>query len=257
MLINFFGKRGAGKTTAIKGQLQDCRPPVVVLDVLGNFQDVHAFHTSSLSQAIQTLAYYVRTKDPKYRTIVLQTQNPTDACDYMSSALWHVNGGTLVLDEVDAFSISEAECFDQLVRYGRNRNVDLITGCRRPAELSKNITAGANKLFAFGTHEPRDIDYFESTVFGEEAMKLMSVPKFSGLFVDYDSQTSGLFRIDIQGGIYLNVLKRPENKSQGVKKPADKSKAKTEPGQQIVVEPEEPTQPNIDASSVEGVSDVS
>ena len=205
MVINFFGKRGSGKTTVIKGQLQDCRGPVVIIDILGNFDSADYLQTTEISQCIgKVREYYVREKNGEQnerKIINLKTHDYNLAIDFLSAALWEINGGTLVLDEVDCFEFSEAPCFDQIIRYGRNHNVDIITGCRRPAELSRNITAAANKFYCFGTHEPRDIIYFQD-IFGDDAVTLMRVPKYSGLFLDYDSEIQGRFKVDSQGGIH-------------------------------------------------------
>lgn len=209
MLINFFGKRGSGKTTVIRGTIKYCRPPVVIIDILGNFDEftmnkagIGSIQVDKISDAINFLEKYSK-KEVETKVVVLKTSDPDLAVDFMSAALWENHGGTLVLDEVDGFSFANAPCFDQLVRYGRNRDVDLITGCRRPAEVSRNITAGANKIFVFQTQEPRDIDYFQSTVLGQEAEKLINIPKFHGLYTDYDSNQNGSFKIDVDGNIYL------------------------------------------------------
>ena len=204
MLICIFGKRGSGKTTFIKGQLKDCRGPVIVVDILGNFDSPDFIQVSKVSDAITELENYSRSENKKElnKIIVVKTPDPDLAVDFMSAALWESGGGTLVLDEADGFSITNAPCYDQLIRYGRNRNVDLITGCRRPAEISRHITAGANQIFIFQTQEPRDIDYFESTILGTKAQNLVSIPKFHGLFVDYDESETGLFAIDEKGSVY-------------------------------------------------------
>ena len=205
MVINFFGKRGSGKTTVIKGQLNDCRGPVVIIDILGNFSSKEYIPTEDLKDCILKIKeFYLKEKNyeenPK-KIICLKTHDYNLAIDYISACLWEVNGGTLILDEVDCFEFSEAPCFDQIIRYGRNHDVDILTGCRRPAELSRNITAAANKFYCFGTHEPRDIDYF-SEIFGDDAYQLMSCPKYSGLFLDYDNELRGRFIVDSQGGIH-------------------------------------------------------
>lgn len=209
MIICFFGKRGSGKTTAIRGQLNNCKPPVVILDVLGNFDQatlekngVQATQTESISDCLLKIAEYVKTKKPEYKILVLKTASPNDAANYISAALWEAHGGTMVLDEIDSISMAEAECFDQLIRYGRNRGVDVITGCRRPAEMSRNITAAAGQVFCFRTNEPRDLDYFQATAFGDRSSQLMELPNYSGLFVDHDHQECGEFEIDEAGNIY-------------------------------------------------------
>lgn len=207
MLVCFFGKRGSGKTTAIKGQLEYCRGPVVVVDLLGNFNDEDFIHTEKIDDCIHEIEHYVKLseedKEKAQKIIVLKTGDPDLAVDYISAALWEVEGGTLVLDEADGFNISNAPCFDQLIRYGRNKNIDLITGVRRPAEISRNITAGANKIFIFQTQEPRDVEYFEKTILGERAERLISLVKFHGLYVDYDTSSTGEYKIDKEGKIYI------------------------------------------------------
>lgn len=206
MVINFFGKRGSGKTTVIKGQLTDCRTPVIIIDILGNYANIQgSIQTKEIKDTILEIKkYYLKEKEtgtPYPCVINIQTHDYNLAIDYCSAALWEIRGGTLVLDEVDCFSESEAPCFTQVIRYGRNHSVDIITGCRRPAELGRDITAAADKFYCFSTHEPRDIDYF-SEIYGEKAVELMRCPKYSGLFLDYKNETTGKFSVDTTGGIH-------------------------------------------------------
>lgn len=208
MLINFFGKRGSGKTFTIKGQLDDenLRGPIVIVDILGNFSDETYIQTTEISETILQIEHYFKLKsegENPERIIALKAADPDLAIDYLSAALYEgKNGGTLILDETDGFSFANAPCFDQLIRYGRNWNIDIITGCRRPAEISRNITAGANIMYIFQTQEPRDVDYFKGTILGEKAEKLLTLPKYSGLYVDYDNNEIGTFKVNKQGEIF-------------------------------------------------------
>lgn len=215
MVINFFGRRGSGKTTAIRGNIPSYRRPVVIVDVLGNFQSEEYANVTSSSDALEALIEYRRNKQPEI--ICLKTADPEIDVEYLSAALWEMRGGTLVLDEVDSIPISEGSAFDQFIRYGRNHNGDIITGCRRPAELSKNITAAANKFYCFSTHEARDIEYF-SQVFGEKAEELIRCPRFSGIYVDYDQNIIGKFRIDIEGNIYHTTQESLFNASEDLER---------------------------------------
>ena len=206
MLICVFGKRGSGKTTFIRGNVNNYRPPVIIVDILGNFNNKEFIHVKNESDLADQIKYYLENKNSDENLIDIFVLKPTDpdvGVDFASSILWNAAGGTLVLDEADGFSFANAPCYDQLVRYGRNRNVDIITGCRRPAEISRNITAVANKIFVFQTKEPRDIDYFESTVLGSEAEKLINLAQFHGLFVDYDKRVTGKYNIDKDGRVYI------------------------------------------------------
>ncbi len=182
----------------------------MIIDVLGNYDQVEYIQTNNLKDCILEIKkYYLLTKKNKKwnspevpKVISLKTHDPVQAADYVSACIWEINGGTLVLDEVDSISIKEGSCFDEYIRYGRNHNGDLITGCRRPAELERNITAAANKFYCFQTHEWRDIEYFDANVFGDRAQELQRMEKWTGMFLDYDAGLIGKFRIDRQGKIY-------------------------------------------------------
>lgn len=211
MLVNIFGKRGAGKTHQIKYAIGLCETPVVVLDILGNFADIpNSYQTDSLSDCLQKIkdfnVYSEASEDERSfmeeipPVIVLQPADPDEAIDFVSSMMWHEWGGTLVIDEADGFSMTNAPCFSQLIRYGRNHGVHILTGCRRPAELDRNITAGANCIYIFQTQEPRDIEYFAKTLIGkEQAERLKSLPDYHGLFINYDKKTIGVFKTDEKG----------------------------------------------------------
>ena len=215
MLVNIFGKRGAGKTHMIKHALTFCEAPVVVLDILGNFSKIkNSYQTDTLSDALQKITDYNTYEsasdnerafmDEVPPIIVLQPSDPDEAINFVSALLWHEYGGTLVIDEADGFSIANAPCFDQLIRYGRNRGVHVLTGCRRPYELNRNITAGANCIYIFQTQEPRDIDYFAKTLIGkEQAERLKNLPEYHGLFINYDKKTIGMFKTGAQGEVYI------------------------------------------------------
>lgn len=203
MVINVFGRRGAGKTTLIRGNLKDMRPPVIIIDVLGNFDEC-GIQVDDLSECITQIQEYFEKRKSALEpfVITIKTADPTTACNYLSAVIWEMNGGTLVLDEVDSIDVEGGSCFDQFIRYGRNHYGDLITGCRRPAELDRNITAAANKFYCFGTHEFRDIEYFRASVFGDKAFELQRLPKYHGLFLDHDSNTVGTFYIDPSGKVF-------------------------------------------------------
>lgn len=203
MLICIFGKRGSGKTTMIKGSLEAMEGPVVVVDVLGNFNDENYIVTDKVSEMIDLIVDYKKDPKNKNKIFVLQTPDPDLAIEYVSATLWECQGGTLVLDEVDSITYVKGSCFDQLIRYGRNRGVNVVTGCRRPAELSRNVTAGANKIYVFHTQEPRDVDYFKSTVLGDKAKNLPNMPQFSGILVDYDRDEFCHFKIDELGQLFI------------------------------------------------------
>jgi len=228
MLVNVFGKRGSGKTFLIRRTIKYCEAPIVIIDLLGNFGLEHfpkSYQTESISDCCEKIVEYnqYQAADKNTRAfmdeipsvIVIQPDDPNEAIDYISALMWEEwAGGTLVIDEADGFSYDQAKYFSKLIRYGRNRGIHLLTGCRRPAELDRNITAGANSLYIFQTQEPRDVEYYSKTLLGkEQAESLKSLPDYHGLFINYDKKTTGVFKTDERGDVII-LKEKPMNQNQ-------------------------------------------
>lgn len=207
MFTAVFGRRGSGKTTLIRALIPNLRKPVVVIDVLGNFQGYgHGtedwLDVESIRDALEAVRAYCEAPDENPSVVVLTSGDLDNAIDFVCSALWKIQGGTLVIDETDAFSLAEAPCYDEAIRYGRNRDIDMVIGCRRPAEISKNITAASDRVYCFVTREPRDIDYYCEFLGDEIALQIPHLKPHHGMFVDFLEQKQGVFRTDIDGHIY-------------------------------------------------------
>lgn len=208
MLTVYFGRRGSGKTTSIRAEIPEMKKPVVVLDILGNYAGYESngeewFDTTSIKTALQEIQAFCEKPKEHSGIIVLQTGVLDTAVDFLCSALWKIEGGTLVLDEGDAFSLSDSPCFDEAIRYGRNHGIDMVFGCRRPAEITKNVTAGADIVYVFVTTEPNDIGYYRDYLGDELAFKLPKLPEHTGIYKNFLDQTEGEFRADQSGKIHL------------------------------------------------------
>ena len=209
MLLTVFGRRGSGKTTAIRAAIPKLKEPVVIVDLLGNFDpelkpnSPDWIKVKGSAPAVAEIKKYIENPDEHPGVISVEVAQGAETVDFIAAALWDVHGGTLVLDEADFVSLAEAPAFDDLIRYGRNRGVDIIIGCRRPAEISKNITAGADRILCFTTHEPRDVDYFKK-LFGDEfAETLPNLERYHGIFIDYLKETRGTFKTDKKGRVHI------------------------------------------------------
>lgn len=194
----------------IRAMVPQLKKPIIILDVLGNFQGYEHenqewIDTQSISEALASLKAYCEKPSESSGIIVLQTGDLDNAIDFICSALWKIHGGTLVLDEADAFStnMSEAPCYDEAIRYGRNHGIDMVIGCRRPAEISKNLTAAADRVYVFVTREPRDLDYFSEFLGDEIALQLPRLPPHHGIFTDFLEQKHGLFKTDEDGKLII------------------------------------------------------
>lgn len=201
MLVVLFGKRGTGKTYLIAETAKTLKGPVLMLDFLGNFNDVKGFKTQSTESATKWLLDY-KSQD-KEKICILTPSNVDLSVDAICDAAWVKGNCTLVIDEVDMISYSGCRGFDYVVRYGRNRGIHLLLASRRPAEISRNITAGANAIYIFQTQEPRDIEYYSKTLVGEHAEKLMTLPRHHGVMLDYDRERIGIFQVNSDGEVFF------------------------------------------------------
>jgi len=220
MLTTVFGKRGSGKTTLIRAKIAECVRPVIIIDILGNYDPESEeglrwikeqpqiksdtwIVTESHIDALEELLLYMKEPSKHSGVIVVRDSDMNKCVDYLCSALWHKKGGTLVIDEADAVSLKDAPCFDEAIRYGRNKQIDIITGCRRPAEISRNVTAGADMAYCLSTQEPRDIDYYCDFLGEEQAYALKDLPPYHGIYRNFKDQTEGFFKTDIKGTIKI------------------------------------------------------
>lgn len=207
MLSIYFGRRGSGKTTSIRATIPQLKKPVIIVDILGNYEG-YSYQGKPWAQAysttetLQALRNYLQNPNEYSGIIAIQTGDIDIAVDFLCSALWKIGGGTLVVDEGDAFTLGDAPCFDEAIRYGRNRGIDMVFGCRRPAEITKNVTAGADIVYCFVTHEPRDIEYYEDYLGEEIAHKLPLLQKHHGIYKDFLDNREGEFFADSTGVIH-------------------------------------------------------
>jgi hypothetical protein len=223
MLITIFGRRGSGKTTMIRGLIPTMKKPVVVIDILGNYTSEKQWkQTNEITEALTEILKSTREKNHP-GIIVLSASDMSRATDYVCSALWHRGGGTIVLDEADAIDVTQSPCFDEAVRYGRNRGIDIITGCRRPAEISKNVTAGADIAYCLTTHEPRDLLYYREFLGDDAAAKLPRLAKYHGIARDFVDQQDFVFKTTPDGKI-IKISKHSETVKKELK-PVDNSSA--------------------------------
>jgi ABC-type dipeptide/oligopeptide/nickel transport system ATPase subunit len=210
MLMTVFGRRGSGKTTLIRALVPKLKKPVIIIDVLGNYipdpkipYTMKWVQTEDHLEALHEIKKYLQEPTKHSGVIVVKDADVNRCVDYMCSALWKIHGGTLVVDEADAVQMSESPCFDEAVRYGRNHGIDLITGCRRPAEISRNVTAGADIAYCLTTQEPRDIAYYSDFLGEEQAELLQTQPLHHGIYRDFSNQSEGTFKTDVHGKIHI------------------------------------------------------
>ncbi len=215
MLTVYFGKRGSGKTTSIRAIIPTLKKPVFIIDLLGNYTGYesggHEWEdVETVRGAISAAIRYLENPKEHSGIIVLQSGNLSFSIDFICAALWKIggekesDGGTIVLDEGDAFSANaESPCYDEMIRYGRNKHIDVVVGCRRPAEIPKNITAAADIVYVFMTQEVRDLEYYADYLGDELTSRLSRLQPHYGIYKDFQNQREGDFWADPSGRIQL------------------------------------------------------
>lgn len=201
MLVCLFGKRGTGKTHLISAIVETLNGPVINFDFLGNYPEVKGKHTDSVKDAAAWLMNW--TTEAKEKVLTFKPAQVESAVDIICQAAWEKGNCTLLIDEVDMIQYKLTPHFDYLIRYGRNRGVHMLVACRRPFEISRNITAGANAIYIFQTQEPRDVEYYSKSILGKNAQKLMTLPKYHGIVIDYDRERTGIFNVDSTGQLFF------------------------------------------------------
>lgn len=192
-------------------QLRHCQPPIVNIDILGNYVDLYDEKFCVVVHKDSDMIDFIERFDwskEQPRMVVVLTDNPDATIEYACLALEERfystgMGGTLALDEVDGFDKWNTPNFDKMVRYGRNWNVDILTGCRRPAEIMRNITANANCFYIFETNESRDVKFFDERFPGIQAERLIYMEEYHGIFINYDNKETGIFKTNEKGEVFL------------------------------------------------------
>ncbi len=104
------------------------------------------------------------------------------AFEAVNRLAWAAGDLTLVWEEVDQFGDAGRlpEWAFKIVNQGRHRDIRVIACSRRPARVSRDLTANASRIVAFGTTEPRDLIYLRHYM-GEAAEGLRGLDPYHAL----------------------------------------------------------------------------
>lgn len=96
---------------------------------------------------------------------------------------------TVVMDEID--QVSDRRTLPQvesLLRHGRNWGISFIGTGRRPAEVSRNITANLTDLWVFRFQEPRDLQYLKDFAGVQAAEACQRLPQYRYLRISMEGE---------------------------------------------------------------------
>ena len=90
----------------------------------------------------------------------------------LAEVVYRVGNVLFCIEEVDLYATPHEidHWLSRLVRHGRHRAVELLVVSRRPAEISRHLTANADEIFVGQFHEPRDLLFFRELGLNDEIM---------------------------------------------------------------------------------------
>lgn len=168
-----FGQKGSGKTELSK-KIARAYDRVLILDTLGEYSE-WAHPVVGLSDTFDSLVKFH--ERPSFRLAV----RLDDIEDYfIVMRLAYEIPDMLLLVEEASFFCSPYNLppeLSQLIRYARHRRISQLYVSRRPAELSRDLTAQSDCIVTFRQHEPRDLAYL-AQVAGEDVSRVRTLPAY-------------------------------------------------------------------------------
>ena len=161
-VVAVFGRKGSGKSYWLKQQVDQRRGLVVVWDSVSDFAGPTAERPIRAATVFRDVRDLLTAGAERRlpRVCVVQAPRP----QFPVFCAWTARVGRLlvVVDEVNLYckpGWAPPELLE-LLRIGRHAQVDLFVAARRPAEISRDITAQADEVRSFRTCEPVDLEWF-------------------------------------------------------------------------------------------------
>ena len=189
-VILVYGQRGAGKTWWLRRHLRRTRR-LLVVDVTDDYRGLgldtlDSWRTAGAAMAGR--AWRLRlVGDLRHagREAFAQNAEPEGLARLGPGAAWlawAARDCVLVLDELAYWCTPDFTPgpLRLIASYGRHRGVSLLGTSRRPAEISRHLSAMADVIVAYRTTEPRDVAYLR-TVMGSDANRLPTLARYQPL----------------------------------------------------------------------------
>lgn len=152
-ILTIIGKRGYGKTTLAKRLIRESvYSDIYINDYLGEYQSISI---------------------PEKRIYIVR-----ENIDLLIRECWDRGNSLLVLDEVDLYG-KYCRSIEMIFRYGRHRNIEIISVSRRFYDLPVIIRALSDYFLVFRITERRDLDYLSRYIDKDLLERIRQLPKFT------------------------------------------------------------------------------
>lgn len=123
---------------------------------------------------------FAEVREDRFRISIEIDEDPTElletACEIARSE--EVGNCWLVVEELSLFfrrGVEAGDAIQGVVRFGRRENVNLLLISQRSYDCPIDIRSQLSDIYAFRTHEPRDIQALGQTVGKAEAQKVIAL----------------------------------------------------------------------------------
>jgi len=178
IIILIFGKRGSGKSVLAKKTVRD-KKRLLIYDSMGEYTD------GVIVQDLNQLRdYWGKVYRGNFR-IIYQPVDPV--CDFNSVCceVCLCEDLTFLVEEIALYSkpLTLSPEFLEVIQRGRHHRIELIGTSQRPNCIDRMLTSQAKQMCIFNTTEPRDIEYFKSTIGYEAVKKIAALEQYE--YVNY------------------------------------------------------------------------
>jgi DNA helicase HerA-like ATPase len=171
-----FGRTGSGKTTLVKKKISEI-DRLIIIDALNEYTDGLIFYR------IKDFAqYFLDNPNLKTFKIILRFHNMDlntdneEIFDKLFDIIFHIGNLTLIIEEAEIYisAGNRKSVFNNLVKYGRHKNISIIAVARRVTELSNELKSQMNTCYSSKQVLTKDIQYLYELGF----TKIESLPQY-------------------------------------------------------------------------------
>lgn len=182
-IIGVLGCKGTGKTTWTKKLYME-RNRVLAMDTLGEYGGF----ICEPPDVRKSLLKYLE-DNPQKRTfrIAFRPEKLEDDFNWFCQTAWALGSGTtIIIEEIDFFcqpNFAEPG-LDKLIRYGRNRGVNMVYTAKRFPDVSRRLTSQTDRFILFRISEPGDLEGIRKRFGDDLTNRVKALPDFQCLDVD-------------------------------------------------------------------------
>lgn len=189
LIKTVIGHKGYGKTKLTEKLALLTNRPTIFLDPRSQYEEnirrIAFTSVTKFENWISQKENYVIFMQYKLELVVRAIDE--DDAERLAELVYNMKKITFVIDEIDMFfdtRTNKKSYFNKLVQYGRHNQIDIITTSRRPANISRNLTALTDIFYFSRLREPNDKKYVKHSIGTEYVDVIADLEKFSFLKVE-------------------------------------------------------------------------